>query len=64
MIEASPEDPAWLAALAAHSPLIPESAQRAHWQRLIPLLPTPARYELAAALLDVEHWLGEDCPAP
>jgi hypothetical protein len=53
--EASPEDPAWLAALVARSPLLPEPTLRQHWQRLIPLLPIPARYELAATLLDAER---------
>jgi hypothetical protein len=58
MAEASPEEPAWLNALVARSPLLPEPRLRSHWRRLIPWLPTAARYELAATLLEVEHWLS------
>jgi hypothetical protein len=58
MADASPEDPAWLSALVARSLLVPEPSLRAHWQRLIPWLPTAARYELAATLLEVEHWFS------
>jgi hypothetical protein len=53
-----PEDPAWLADLVARSPLLPEPALRAHWQRLIAYLPVELRYELAGILLDVEHALA------
>jgi hypothetical protein len=58
MAEASPEDPAWLDALVVRSALMPDATFREHWRRLIPWLPTGARYELAATLLDAEHWLS------
>jgi hypothetical protein len=57
MIDAFPDNDAWLRALVDRSPLIPDAAVRRHWRRLIPWLPTAARYELAAILLDVEHAL-------
>jgi hypothetical protein len=50
----SPEHDAWLRALVARSPLLPEASLRRHWQRVIPWLPTPLRYQLAGILLDVE----------
>jgi hypothetical protein len=52
--QAQPDDPEWLRALLRRSPLLPEAALRRHWQHLVPWLPTAARYELAAILLDVE----------
>jgi hypothetical protein len=55
MPEASPEDAAWLSALVSRSRLLPERRLRAHWQRVIPWLPTAARYELAATLLGAEQ---------
>jgi len=57
MPDASPDDPSWLAALVDRSPLLPERALRIHWQRLIPLLSSADRYELAATLLDAERVL-------
>jgi hypothetical protein len=59
MPDGSPDDANWLSALVARSALLPEARLRAHWQRLIPWLPTAARYELAATLLDAERWLTE-----
>jgi hypothetical protein len=50
----SPENDAWLGGLIDHSPLLPDAALRRHWKRLLPELPTPARYELAAILLETE----------
>jgi hypothetical protein len=55
MPEASPDDAAWLCALVARSSLLPEPRLQKHWQRVIPWLPTAARYELAATLLGVEQ---------
>jgi len=55
MPEAAPDDPEWLSSLVARSPLLPDRRLRAHWQRLIPWLPTAAKYELAAALLTAEQ---------
>ncbi len=59
MIDGSPEDDQWLANLVAHSPLLPDSSLRQHWQTLIPWLPKPVRYELAAVLLETEHALSK-----
>ena len=59
MPDASPDDPAWLSELVDASVLLPDPKLRAHWQRLIPWLPSAARYELAATLLDAERWLAE-----
>jgi hypothetical protein len=50
----TPEDPQWLATLVARSPVLPEAALREQWQRVIPWLPTPLRYELAGILMEVE----------
>ncbi|HEY3064065.1 MAG TPA: hypothetical protein VGL99_34270 [Chloroflexota bacterium] len=58
MPEAVPDDPAWLRELVARSPLLPDPALRKHWQRLIPWLPKPQRYELAATLLEAEQRLN------
>lgn len=52
--ETRPDDPAWLRALIARSPLLPDATLRAHWQSLVPWLPVELRYELAGILLDVE----------
>jgi hypothetical protein len=57
MREGSPESNDWLRKLVDHSPLLPDAALRDHWRRVIPLLPTALRYELAAILLEVEHHL-------
>ena len=51
----APEDDAWLGALIERSTLLPDKRLRGHWKRLVPWLPIPARYELAAILLEVEH---------
>jgi hypothetical protein len=53
----SPENEAWLRALIERSALLPEPGLRRHWRRVLPWLPTAARYELAAILLDTEHAL-------
>jgi hypothetical protein len=58
MTDGSPESDAWLKQLIDRSPLLPEAALRAHWRKVIPLLPTALRYELAAILLEVEHTLA------
>jgi len=63
MPDGSPDDPAWLAALVDHSPLLPEPALRTHWRSLIPWLGSAARYELAATLLDAERLLPDDSNA-
>jgi hypothetical protein len=55
MPDGSPEDDAWLKELVGRSRLLPEPMLRHHWQRLIPWLPSPARYELAAILLEFEQ---------
>jgi hypothetical protein len=55
MSTASPENNAWLTELVERSPLLPDPVLRRHWLRLIPCLPLPARYELAAILLEIEH---------
>jgi hypothetical protein len=59
MPEASPENANWLKELVTRSALLPDPRLRAHWQRIVPWLPTAARYELAATLLDAERWLAE-----
>jgi hypothetical protein len=53
--DTSPQDDRWLSTLVERSALIPEPELRRHWQRVIPWLSTPARYELAAILLDAEQ---------
>jgi len=58
MGEGSPESDDWLAALVERSPLVPEASLRRHWRRVIPRLPTPLRYELAAILVEIEHTLA------
>jgi hypothetical protein len=55
MPDGSPENDGWLNELVGRSTLLAEPSLRRHWQRLIPWLPTPARYELAAILLDFEQ---------
>ncbi|MBV9577574.1 MAG: hypothetical protein JO057_03170 [Chloroflexi bacterium] len=45
----------WLDALIARSPLMADMAMRRHWRRLVPRLPTAARFELASVLLDAER---------
>ena len=60
MSESAPDDPVWLSALVDRSSFLPDASLRAHWRRLIPLLTTAARYELAATLLDGERWLVDD----
>lgn len=50
----TPDDPHWLAALVARSPVLPEAALREHWQTVIAWLPPPLRYELAGILMEVE----------
>jgi hypothetical protein len=52
--EALPDNTEWRSALVSRSPLLPDAALRRHWQKLIPWLPTAARYELAGILLDIE----------
>jgi hypothetical protein len=64
MPDGSPEDTSWLTALVARSALLPDPQLRAHWQRVVPWLPTAARYELAATLLDAERWLTDPSDAP
>jgi hypothetical protein len=54
MTDASPENDDWLRALIERSALLPDAAINRHWRSLVPWLPTQARYELAAILLDVE----------
>ena len=58
MTEPAPESDVWLQALVAHSPLLADPTVRAHWRRLVPWLSAPARYELAAILLDIDHALS------
>ena len=58
MTDGSPESDAWLARLIDRSPLVPDARLRRHWRTVIPSLPVPLRYELAAILLDVEHTLS------
>ena len=53
----SPDDPRWLAELLRRSVLVPPDQQR-HWRRVLPLLSTAQRYELAATLLETEDWLA------
>jgi hypothetical protein len=55
MIDGSPENDEWLRALVQRSQLLPDATLRQHWQHLIPWLPTAARYELAAILLEIER---------
>jgi hypothetical protein len=55
MTDGSPENDKWLQQLVNRSPLVPDIGLRRHWQNLIPWLPTPARYELAAILLDFDR---------
>jgi hypothetical protein len=50
MPEPSPADTDWLQTLIERSPLLPDTALRAHWIRVLPWLPIAARYELAATL--------------
>ncbi|HEV7664777.1 MAG TPA: hypothetical protein VGQ62_14675 [Chloroflexota bacterium] len=57
MSDGSPEDDQWLKALIERSPLLPYARLRRHWQELLPWLPVAARYELAAALVEVERGL-------
>jgi hypothetical protein len=57
MPEPSPEDTAWLTTLVERTPLLPDAPLKQHWLRVIPWLPTPARYELAATLREIEHYL-------
>jgi len=54
LTEALPDDAEWLRALVSRSPLLPDATLRHQWLRLIPWLPTAARYELAGILLDIE----------
>ncbi len=56
-LAASPESDDWLRTVVQGSPLLPDAALRRHWHTVIPWLPTAARYELAAILLEVEHAL-------
>lgn len=58
----NPDDRAWLSALVHHSVLVPDARTRRHWQRVIPLLSSAERYELAATLLEIERHL-ESTPA-
>ncbi len=57
MTDGSPESDAWLQALIERTPLLPEAALRRHWRTVIPRLPIPLRYELAAILVEVERAL-------
>jgi hypothetical protein len=50
----APDDPEWLRALVARSPLLPEASLREHWARVIPWLTPALKYELAGILMDVE----------
>jgi hypothetical protein len=52
---ADPQDAAWLSALVARSPLLPEAVLRKHWQEVIDWLPPAARHELADILLAAEE---------
>jgi hypothetical protein len=54
MTDASPESDDWLGQLIERSPLLPDAAIKRHWRAVVPRLPTPARYALAAILLEVE----------
>ncbi len=58
----NPDDRAWLSALVHHSVLVPDARTRRHWQRVIPLLSSAERYELAATLLEIDRRL-ESTPA-
>ena len=58
----SPEDPRWLSNLLRRSVLVLPEQQR-HWRKVLPLLSTSQRYELAATLLEVEDWLASAPPA-
>jgi hypothetical protein len=62
MLDGSPENGPWLRELVNRSPLLADPALRRHWRRLIPWLPTQARYELAAVLLDAERALARPAP--
>jgi hypothetical protein len=53
--EAAADDPDWLEALVARSPLLPDAQLRQHWRRVIAWLPPAARQELAEVLLGVEQ---------
>jgi hypothetical protein len=55
MVDGSPESDLWLRELVERSALLADRALRRHWRHVIPWLPTPARYELAATLLDFER---------
>jgi hypothetical protein len=55
MTDGSPEDDVWLGKLIDRSPLLPDAVLRRHWRSLVPWLPVAARYELAAALIEVER---------
>lgn len=61
MIDGSPENDEWLRVLVERSPLLPDAALRAHWRRVIPWLPTAARYELAAILTPLDVDRGSPC---
>ena len=54
MTDASPESDDWLRELIDRSPLLPDAAIRRHWRTVVSRLPTQARYELAAILLEGE----------
>jgi hypothetical protein len=58
---ALPDDLAWLDALVARSPLLPDARLRRHWRTVLPWLSTPARYKLAASLRSVEQALAQRC---
>jgi hypothetical protein len=49
------DDVAWLDALVAGSPLLPDAALRRHWRKVIAWLPLAAREELAEVLQSVEE---------
>jgi hypothetical protein len=51
----SPDDLAWLSGLVGRSPLLADVQVRQHWLKLLPWLPTQARYTLAAVLLEIEQ---------
>ena len=55
-----PENTAWLSELVRDSELLPDRTLRAHWQRLIPVLSTAHRYELAAVLLEARTTLARE----
>ncbi|MGI9146369.1 MAG: hypothetical protein ACR2IK_07470 [Chloroflexota bacterium] len=57
MSDGSPESDSWLKALIERSSLLPNASLRRHWRTVIPSLPIPLRYELAAILVEVEHAL-------